>query len=83
MNRILPGYYLQSLSGQQLPEFSCDREKQSSEKYVLVDHRDPERHWSTTQHQSPARAPGPLLVYLDSAWSTSCNHSPEIADQGG
>ena len=42
-----------------------------------------ERSWSTTQHHGPARAPGPLLINLNPAWSTSCNHTPEIADQGG
>ena len=48
-----------------------------------MDQGGPERHWSTTQHHGPAGAPGPLLVHLDSAWSTSCNHTLEIADQGG
>ena len=55
----------------------------SSGKCFLVDQGDPERPWSTTQHHGPAGAPGPLLVRLDPAWSTSCNHTPEIADQGG
>lgn len=26
--------------------------------------------------------PGPLLDYRDPTWSTSCNYTPEIADQG-
>ena len=51
-----------------------------------MDHGGPKRPWSTTQHHGPVRAPGPLLVHLDPAWSTLCNHTPEIAakpDQGG
>ena len=48
-----------------------------------MNHGGPERLWSTTQHHGPARAPDPLLVHLDPAWSTSCNHTPDIADQGG
>ena len=54
-----------------------------SGKGFLVDHCSPEHHWSTTQHHGPASAPGPLLVHLDPAWSTLCNQTPEIADQGG
>ena len=55
----------------------------TSGKCFLVDHGGPERPWSTTQHHCPAGAPSPLLVHLDPAWSSSCNHTPEIADQGG
>src|ERR1700744_6001069 len=54
-----------------------------SGKSFLVDHGGPERSWSTTQHHGPAGAPGPPLDHLDSAWTTSCNHTPEIAVQGG
>lgn len=37
------------------------------------------------QHPAPwsRPAPGPLLDHLDPTWSTLCNHTPEIADQGG
>ena len=56
---------------------------QTSGKWCLVDQGGPERPWFTTQHHGPAGAPGPLLVHLDPAWSTSCNHTPEIVDQGG
>ena len=55
----------------------------TSGKCFLVDQGGSERPWSTTQHHGPDGAPGPLLVHLDPAWSTSCNHTPEIADQGG
>ena len=48
-----------------------------------MDQVGPERHCSTTRHHGPASAPGPLLDHLDPAWSTSCNHTLEIADQGG
>ena len=47
-----------------------------------MDQGGPEYPWSTTQHYGPASAPGPLLVHHDPAWSTSCNHTPEIVDQG-
>ena len=55
----------------------------TSGKSFLVDHGGPERSWSTTQHHGPAGAPGPPLDHLDPAWTTSCNHTPEIAVQGG
>ena len=48
-----------------------------------MDQGGPERPWSTTQHHGPSGAHGPLLVHLDPAWFTLCNHTPEIADQGG
>ena len=55
----------------------------SSGKCFLGNQGGPERPWSTTQHHGPAGAPGQVLVYLDSAWSTSCNHTRELADQDG
>ena len=55
----------------------------TSGKGFYVDHVGPERHWSTTRHHGPAGAPGPLLVHLDPAWSTLCNYTLEIVDQGG
>ena len=48
-----------------------------------MDHGGPERSWFNTQHYGPTHTPGPLLDHLDPAWSTSCNHTPEIADQCG
>ena len=48
-----------------------------------MDHGGPERSWSTTQHHGPAGAPEPPLDHLDPAWTTSGNHTPEIAVQGG
>ena len=54
-----------------------------SGKSCLVDHSGPECSWSNTQHHSPAGAPGPPLDHLDPAWTTSCNHTLEIAVQGG
>ena len=55
----------------------------TSGNYFLVDQGGPECPWSTTQYHGPAGAPGALLVHLDPARSTACNHTPEIADQGG
>ena len=48
-----------------------------------MDHGGPERSWSTTQHHGPAGALGPPLDHLDPAWTSSCNHTPGIAVQGG
>ena len=67
--RIVLGQYRQKLG--------------TSGKSFSVDHGGPERSWSTTQHHGPAGAPGPPLDHLDPTWSTSCNHTPEIAVQGG
>src|ERR1700760_159027 len=55
----------------------------SSGKSFLVDHGGPGRSWSTTQHHGPAGAPGPPLDHLYPAWTTSSNHTPEMAVQGG
>ena len=57
--------------------------KLTSGKSFLVDHGGPESSWSNTQHHGPAYTLGLLLDHLDPACSTSCNHTPEIADQGG
>ena len=51
-----------------------------------MDPRGSERSWSNTQHHGPTGAPGPPLDHLDPAWTTSFNHTLEIAakvDQGG
>ena len=55
----------------------------SSGKSFLVYHSGPEPSWSNTQHHGPASAPGPPLDHLDPAWTTSCNHTPEIVVQDG
>ena len=55
----------------------------ASGKSFLVDHSDPERSWSTTQHHGPAGARETPLDHLDPAWSTSCNHTRKIVVHAG
>ena len=57
--------------------------KVTSRKSFLVDHGGSECSGANTQHHGPAYTPGLLLGHLDPAWSTLCNHTPEIVDQGG
>ena len=54
-----------------------------SKKSFWVDYSGPERSWSNYQQHGSACAPGLLLDHHEPTWSTLCNHTQEIADQGG